>query len=120
METVVTIIQVIIALGIFNVWILRFGKSTAWRGGAAQNMKEEFQVYGLPGWAVGVIGFLKLLFAASLIAGIWVPTLTQPAAIGLAILMLGAVLMHIKVKDPLKKSLPAFSVLVLCLIVAFV
>jgi hypothetical protein len=120
METVVTVIQVIIALGIFNVWILRYGKSTAWRGGEAQNMKEEFQIYGLPGWAVGVIGFLKLLFAASLIAGLWVPALTQPAAIGLAVLMLGAVLMHIKVKDPLKKSLPAFSVLVLCLIVAFV
>jgi hypothetical protein len=119
METVVTVIQVVIALGIFNVWILRFGKSTAWRGGQAQNMKEEFQVYGLPGWAVGMIGFLKLLFAASLIAGLWLPALTQPAAIGLAILMLGAVLMHIKVKDPLKKSLPAFSVLVLCLIVAF-
>jgi hypothetical protein len=83
-------------------------------------MKEEFQVYGLPGWAVGVVGFLKLLFAASLIVGVWIPALTQPAAIGLAVLMLGAVLMHVKVKDPMQKSLPAFAMLVLSLVVAFV
>jgi uncharacterized membrane protein YphA (DoxX/SURF4 family) len=118
METVVTIVQVVVALGIFNVWLLRFGKSTGWRGGSAQNMKEEFQVYGLPGWLVGVIGFLKLLFAVLLIAGIWFPTVTKPAAIGMAVLMLGAVAMHFKVKDPPKKSLPAFTMLVLSLVVA--
>jgi hypothetical protein len=32
--------------------------------------------------------------------------------------MLGAVAMHVKVKDPLTKSLPALSLLVLSLIVA--
>jgi len=118
MDTAVTIIQGVVALGIFNVWLLRFGKSTDWRGGAATNMKEEFQVYGLPGWSVQVIGFLKLLFAVCLIVGIWLPPLTRPAGAGLAILMLGAVAMHIKVKDPLKKSLPALTMLVLSVIIA--
>ncbi len=117
METVVVIIQIIVALGILNVWVLRVGKTTDWRGGAAVNMKEEFQVYGLPAWSVQVVGFLKLLFAACLIAGIWLPALTMPAAAGIAILMLGAVAMHIKVKDPLKKSLPALTMFVLSLIV---
>lgn len=120
METAILVIQVVIALGILNVWLLRFGKATSWRGGDAQNMKEEFAVYGLPGWFVSVVGFLKLLFAAGLIAGVWIPELTQPAAIGLAVLMLGAVAMHFKVKDPMKRSLPAFTMLVLCLIVASV
>lgn len=115
----ILIIQVVIALGILNVWLLRFGKSTEWRGGAAMTMNEEFAVYGLPGWSVQVVGFLKLLCAACLIVGIWFPALTQPAAIALAILMLGAVTMHVKVKDPVKKSLPALTMLVLCLIVAF-
>jgi hypothetical protein len=119
MDTVRIIIQVIIALGIFNVWILRFGKSTDWRGGAAKSMKEEFEFYGLPGWFMPLIGFLKLLLAVLLIAGIWIPDVTMPAAIGMAILMLGAVSMHVKVKDPPKKSLPAFTMLVLSLIVAF-
>jgi uncharacterized membrane protein YphA (DoxX/SURF4 family) len=118
MDIVVIVIQIIIALGIFNVWVLRFGRRTEWRGGSASNMKEEFRTYGLPGWMVQVVGFLKLLFAAGLIAGIWFPMLTRPAAIGLAILMLGAVAMHVQVKDPLKKSLPALTMLVLSVIVA--
>jgi uncharacterized membrane protein YphA (DoxX/SURF4 family) len=118
MDTAVVMIQVLIALGIFNVWILRFGKPTDWRGGAAANMKEEFEVYGLPLWSVRIVGFLKLLFAACLIAGIWFQSLTRPAALGLAFLMLVAVMMHIKVKDPLKKSLPALTMLVLSVIVA--
>ena len=116
---VIAVIQIVIALGILNVWIFRFGQSTQWRGGEANNMKEEFQVYGLPGWSVQVIGLLKVLCAVGLIAGIWYPALTQPAAIVLAVLMLGAIAMHVKVKDPAKKSLPALTMLILCLFVAF-
>ena len=118
MTIVVMIIQIVIALGIFNVWLLRYGKPSIWRGGDAQNMTEEFQVYGLPTWFVCVIRFLKVACAVLLIIGLWLPAVTKPAAIVIAILMLGAVVMHVKVKDPLKKSLPAFSLLLLCLIVA--
>lgn len=120
MDWAADIIQILIALGIANVWLVRAGRATGWRGGAATNMKEEFEVYGLPNWFMVLIGALKLLLAASLLAGIWVPVLTQPAAVGLAILMAGAVAMHFKVKDPPKKSLPAFTMLVLCLFVAIV
>lgn len=74
----------------------------------------------LPGRAVQVVRFLKLLCAAGLIVGIWVPPLTRPSAVGIAILMLGAVAMHLKVKGPLKKSLPALTMLILSVIVAAV
>jgi hypothetical protein len=37
----------------------------------------------------------------------------------MAVLMFGAVAMHMKVRDPIKKSLPALLVLLLCLIVYF-
>lgn len=117
MESLVLVIQIVIALGILNVWLLRSRKQTDWRGGDARNMKEEFLVYGLPVWFMGVVGFFKIAFASMLILGVWFPFLTKPAAIGMAILMLGAVLMHLKVKDPLKKSLPASSLLLLCLVV---
>jgi uncharacterized membrane protein YphA (DoxX/SURF4 family) len=120
MEWAAKLIQIVVALGIANVWLLRSGKSTGWRGGTATNMKEEFEVYGLPGWFMGLIGTLKLLLAASLIVGVWLPVLTRPAAGALAALMLGAVVMHFKVKDPLKKSLPAFTMLLLSLFVAVV
>jgi hypothetical protein len=118
MDSVLTALQVLIALGILNVWVVRFGKATAWRGGAATNMKEEFAAYGLPSWAMGFVGALKLLCAAGLVAGIWIPALVQPAAMILGALMLGAVFMHVKVTDPPMRSLPALSMLLGCLTVA--
>ena len=48
MESICSIAQLIIALGILNVWLLRFNKATIYRGGSAKNMKEEFATYGLP------------------------------------------------------------------------
>mgnify|MGYP003487906582 FL=1 len=119
MEWIKIAIQLIIAVSIFNVWIIRFGKPTSWRGGSAKSMKEEFEAYGLPEWFMKLMGFLKLTLAALLIAGIFVPDLIKPAAIGMAVLMLGAIVMHIKVKDSLVKSFPAFSFLVLSLILIF-
>jgi len=117
MQTATIVIQLLIALGIINVWLLRFGKPSPWRGGQAKNMREEFAVYGLSTSAMFAIGFIKVLLAGLLIAGIWWPVLTSPAALGLAVLMLGAVIMHFKVGDPAKKSLPAATVLILCLVV---
>jgi uncharacterized membrane protein YphA (DoxX/SURF4 family) len=118
MKSVVLLSQIVVALGIFNVWILRFRKTTNWRGGNARNLTEELQVYGLPGWFMGLVGSLKLLCATLLIAGSWFPNLTKPAAVGMAVLMLGALFMHLKVKDPLQRSLPAFCVLALCVVIA--
>ena len=119
MTNVILVIQILIALIILNVWLLRVGKATNYRGGDAKNMKEEFAVYGLPSWAIYVVGFFKILFAVLLIVGIWVPELTAPAAGGMGVLMLGAVLMHAKVKDSVRKTAPAFTMLVLCLLVVF-
>jgi len=119
MDLIVMAIQIIIALAIFNVWILRYGKATSWRGGNAKNMKEEFKVYGLPSWFVGVVGSLKTLFAIMLIAGLFYPGLTNIAAMGIATLMLGALAMHFKVKDPVLKSLPSFTLMLLSVITIY-
>jgi len=119
MEWIKIAFQIVIAVSIFNVWIIRFGKPTSWRGGTAKSMKEEFEAYGLPLWFMKLIGFLKLTLASLLIAGIFVPVLIKPAAIGMAVLMLGAITMHIKVKDSLIKSFPAFGFLVLSFILIF-
>lgn len=118
MEGLVIVCQLVIALGLLNVWLLRTGKPTSWRGGDAKNMREEFAAYGLPPWFMWVIGCLKITIAILLIVGVWVTPITKPAAIGLAFLMSGAIAMHFKAGDPLKKSLPAITMLVLCLIVA--
>lgn len=56
--------------------------------------------------------------AILLIVGVWVTPITKPGASGLVFLMLGAIAMHFKAGDPLKKSLPAMTIFVLSLIVA--
>ena len=118
MESLILVCQLVIALGLLNVWLLRVGRPTSWRGGDAKNMREEFIAYGLPPWFMWAIGFVKVTLAILLIVGLWINSISRPAAIGVAVLMLGAVAMHVKVGDPWKKSLPAISLLVLCLVVA--
>jgi len=119
METVKMICQVIIGLGILNVWIQRFNRSTAYRGKQAGNLKEEFEAYGLPGWFIYVVGAIKIPAALALLAGIFFPALIVPAASVMAVLMSGAVLMHLKAADEPIKFLPASSVLVMSLILIF-
>jgi uncharacterized membrane protein YkgB len=111
--------KLFVAAGLLNVWLIRAGKKTAYRGGNAQNMWEEFAVYGLPAWVCYTVGTLKVGAALGLLAGFWFPVLVLPSAGLVAVLMLGALAMHLKVGDPWVKSVPAFSVLVLCLTICW-
>lgn len=119
MRTIVVICQVVAALGLLNVWLLRSSQATPYRGGEARSMREEFQAYGLPAWFTWVIGALKIGVAVCFLAGIWIPALVLPAALVLCVLMLGALAMHVKVHDPLKKSLPALGMLTLALVIVW-
>jgi hypothetical protein len=117
MTIVVQICQIIVGLGLLNVWLLRRNSATAYRGGRAATMVEEFATYGLPPWSCVVVGLLKVAAAIGLLAGLLVPALVFPAAAVVAVLMIGAVAMHAKVQDPPRKSLPAFVVLLLSLVI---
>jgi uncharacterized membrane protein YphA (DoxX/SURF4 family) len=108
-----SVLQIVLALGLLNVWLLRTGKATAYRGGEAKNLKEEFATYGLPPFMYYLVGGLKIGCAIALIAGLWFPVAVVPAAIVLTVLMLGAVVMHIKVKDPISKYVPATAMLLM-------
>jgi hypothetical protein len=119
METLIKIIQIVIAFGLLNVWLLRANKQTPYRGGDAKNMSEEFAKYGLPFWFMILIGTLKVGFAILLLVGIWFPSIAYYSAIGISFLMAGAMAMHLRVKDPLIKFLPAFSLLILSLVIVF-
>ena len=119
MDYLLIALQVIVALSILNVWLVQNKKPTQWRGGNATTIIEEFKVYGLPVWMCFVVGTLKILFAVGLLAAIWYPSFREPSALGLAALLLGSIVMHLKIKDPIKKSLPAFIFLTMCLYIAF-
>lgn len=117
MNPIQIILQLAIALGILNVWLIRFNQKTPFRGGNATNLKDEFKVYGFPAGVVYVVGFIKVAAALALIAGIFYPALVLPAAGILAVCMIIALLMHLRVKDPFMKSIPAASILVMTLLV---
>ncbi len=118
---IVSILQVLIAFGLVNVWLVRFEKATKYRGGGAQNMKQEFAAYGLPVWSLYVVGFLKISVALIMLLVLYMPYYIASfgfSALGvLIILMLGAITMHIKIKDSLTKTLPAIGMLAMAILV---
>ena len=118
MGSLLIILQIVAALGLLNVWLLRANRSTEFRGADAKNMREEFVAYGLPEWMVVVVGVLKVGAALALLAGIWYRPLVLPAALLICVLMLGALSMHFRIHDPLRKSAPAAGMLALAVLIA--
>jgi len=112
-------LKIIVGISILNVWLLQKNKATKWRGGEAKTIFEEFEVYGFSKQFCYVIGFLKVSLALLLIASIQFKELTLVGSLGLAILLLGSILVHLKVKDPLYKSFPAFLFVVMNLLIAY-
>jgi hypothetical protein len=110
MKLIGKLAQTAAALWILNVWFNRFNKDTGYRGGNATNMKEEFEEYGLSETTMYAVGAAKVSLAGLMLAGLVAPRVSRPASIGLATFMLGAIGMHIKVGDPVKRYLPALSV----------
>ena len=115
----ILVLQLIISIGLINVWFFRFNKATQYRGGNAKNMREEFQAYGLPAWSMYLVGAAKVVIAVMLIVSIWFKELLVYNLLALAVLMIAALLMHIKVKDPIKKSYPALSILFMIALILY-
>lgn len=105
--------QLIVAVGLLNVWLLRSKSATNYRGGDARNLKEEFDAYGLPSVTFFIVGALKVGAAIALLVGFWIPSLVQPSAALVGVLMIGAIGMHVKVGDPMSKSVPALAMLLM-------
>jgi len=74
-------------------------------------MRAEFAAYQLPAWSLYAVGALKVGAALCLLAGLWFHAVVFPAALVVCLLMLGALAMHLKIRDPFKKFLPALFVL---------
>lgn len=107
------VLQLIVGLGLLNVWLVRQRSAKSYRGGEAQTLQAEFTAYGLPSFAFYLVGALKIGAAIVLIAGVWFTLPVRAAAALVAVLMMGAIGMHLKVGDPAVKSLPATLMLAL-------
>jgi hypothetical protein len=121
LKLVAVALQVVIALGLLNVWLLRSKRPSQYRGGESKTMAEEFAAYGLPRWLYYLVGAVKVAAGGILLVGLWIPAYVIPASAVVCLLMGCAVGMHFKVGDPLKKSLPALLVLAMsvCVLLAY-
>jgi len=117
-DTIVTVLQLVVGLGLLNVWLVRSRSATAYRGGAATSLREEFAVYGLPVAVFYGVGVLKVSAGLLLVAGVWLDLPVRIAAGVVAALMVGALAMHVKVGDPVKKAIPATLMLVMSTAIA--
>ena len=96
----IEVLQIITASSILFVWVVRY-----------DNIISEFQQYQLPVWLRDMVGILKLSFAIMLLVGIFNDNLKLLGSSGLIILMLAALLTHVKVKNPFYKALPSLTLL---------
>ena len=93
-------LKALVAGSIFFVWVVRY-----------QNIIDEFKFYGLPEWLRDLVGILKLSFAAMLFS----PEITVViiASTGIGLLMLAALITHLRIKNSFYKMLPSISLILI-------
>ena len=118
MKVLSKILSVVVGLTVINVWLFRSNRSTSYRGGDANSLLEEFEVYGLEDYFL-IIGIVKVSLAIMLLLSLYFKKLSFFASLGIGFMMLVAVYMHVNVGDEIIKSMPASVMLASCLIIAY-
>lgn len=83
----------------------------------AKMQVDTFRHLKLPQWFRVVTGILQLAGVAGLVVGFWNDAVLSLAALWTACIMVGAVLFHIRVRDPFGKMIGALVLLACALIV---
>lgn len=104
METLLVLLQALVATSIFFVWVVRY-----------DNIVREFKEYGLSPALRDFVGILKLFFALLLVIGIWQTQYALIGSAGIAFLMACAVFTHLRVRNPPFKLAPALSLMFIAL-----
>ena len=102
----VAILQVFTAASLFFVWVVRY-----------ENITEEFEQYKLPSWLRDFVGILKVSFGIMLLIGIFDYKFKLIGSFGLSLLMIAALITHLRVKNPIFKAVPALTLLSFSLII---
>ena len=105
-SALLTIFKTILSISIFFVWVVRY-----------RNITEEFKGYYYPYWFRDFTGILMLSFSAMIMKN--KTELIILGFLGIIIQMLGALWTHYMVQNPLRKTIPAFAVLGLCLFILY-
>ena len=105
-SVLLTMCKTILSISIFFVWVVRY-----------KNITEEFKGYYYPYWFRDFTGILMLSFSAMIMKN--KTELIILGCLGIIIQMLGALWTHYMVQNPLRKTIPAFAVLGLCLFILY-
>lgn len=108
-------ISLAVLLELLSIFI--FGSIIFVWGVRYNNIKDEFKHFNLPTWLRDLVGIFKLSFAIMLLSDSL--DIVRIGASGIAVLMVAALLTHIRLKSPPHKMLPSFSLLCACLIVVY-
>lgn len=111
-----TIVSIILQCLLILIFILAGGSKIA----GAKVQVEAFNHLGLPQWFRVITGLVQYVGVAGLIIGFWHPWATAWAGVWLGITMLFGCIAHLKVKDPISKTMPALVLAVIAIVLVFI
>ena len=120
MNELAILLQVFVALVVFNVWTIRSDKPTKYRGGSARTLREEFVEFGLSKKIFLYTSLIKPMLAVALIVAIFFPFMTIPIALLMAFFMAAALLMHYRIRDKLIKFIAPATIFACCIAIVIV
>lgn len=109
MHTVILVLQVILGAFFLLTGITKL---------ASKKQVEEFKQFGYPQGFRILIGLLQAGGGAGFMVGSWLPVIAMLAGIGFTLMMLGALMTHLRVKDPARVFVKPMVCLILSLVVA--
>lgn len=100
-SNLIEVIKILVFSSVLFVWVVRYN-----------NIVAEFRSYNYPDWLRDFVGIFKVSLAIMLInQDIF---LIKLGSVGIMILMLAAVVTHLRVKNSVQKMLPSLVLFILC------
>ena len=106
MPLTLEILSIIVFGSIIFVWGVRYN-----------NIKDEFKHFNLPDWLRDLVGILKFSFAIMLFNDNM--EIIRLGALGIAVLMIAALITHVRLKSDAPRMLPSLSLLCACVAIAY-
>lgn len=102
------VLQILLGLG-----FILFGSKKF----TSEDMKQGFKYFGYSDAFRVFTGFFEIASAIVIIIGIWVESLATIGGLMIVVTMIGAIMTHVKMKDPLKNMMMPIILLILGVIV---
>ncbi|RAL24193.1 DoxX family protein [Thermoflavimicrobium daqui] len=110
MKTFTLVIQILLAINFLSGGFVKLFR--------VPFQVEHWQAYQYPLWFMSVIGFIEIIGALGLVAGIWNRYIAISTCIILVFILIGAIYTHIfRANQAFVTIIPAMVCLILCIIV---